>query len=483
MLGIDSSGAPRGLRIGGEWIPAVDGAETEVVDPATGERIGTVANADVQDGLAAVEAAAAAQARWAATAPRERGEILRRAFEVLTAERDELAALVVRENGKPLTEARGELGQAAEFLRWFSEEAVRIEGSLGVAPGGGKRVLVTHRPVGVALCITPWNFPAAMITRKLAPALAAGCTAILKPAPETPFTAFAIVDVLERAGLPPGVVNVVPSDRPADMVREILAHPAVRKVSFTGSTETGRTLLAASAPHVINPSMELGGNAPFIVFEDADLDAAVDGAVVAKMRNNGQSCTAANRFYVAEPVADAFTERLTAAVAAMRLGSGFEDDVQLGPLITTGAREKVERLTQDAVDGGARVRTGGNAAARAGYFFEPTVLSGLATDAGILANEIFGPVAPVVAFDDFDAILEDVNAVEHGLVAYVYTGDLARGLRVAESLETGMVGLNEALVAEPAAPFGGVKQSGLGREGGHHGILEFLEPLYIATNW
>ncbi len=483
MLDVDSNRQTMRLRIGGAWTAAADGAETEVVDPATGEPIGTVANADVADGLQAVAAAAEAQPGWAATAPRERGEVLRRAYELLVTERDAFADLIVRENGKPLAEARGELGQAAEFLRWFSEEAVRIDGQLSVSPGGDKRILVSHKPVGVSLCITPWNFPAAMITRKLAPALAAGCTTILKPAPETPFTAFAIVELLERAGIPDGVINVVPSDRPAAMVTEMLAHPAVRKLSFTGSTETGRALLAASAQHVINPSMELGGNAPFILFEDAALDAAVDAAVITKMRNNGQSCTAANRFYVAEQVAEEFTARLAQAVSTMPLGSGFEDGVQLGPLITTAARDKVGSLTQAAVDTGAAVRTGGSAADRPGYFFLPTVLGGLAVDDDILGQEIFGPVAPVVPFGDFDEVLPAINGVEHGLVAYVYTGDLARGLRVSESLETGMVGLNQALVAEPAAPFGGVKQSGLGREGGHHGIQEFLEPLYIATNW
>ena len=483
MLDIDSNGRTTDLRIGGAWTAAADGAQTEVVDPATGEPIGSVANADVADGLEAVAAAAEAQPGWAATAPRERGEALRRAYDLLVAERDAFADLIVRENGKPLAEARGELGQAAEFLRWFSEEAVRIDGQLSVSPGGDKRILVSHKPVGVSLCITPWNFPAAMITRKLAPALAAGCATILKPAPETPFTAFAIVDLLERAGIPAGVINVVPSDRPAAMVTEMLAHPAVRKLSFTGSTETGRALLAAGAQHVINPSMELGGNAPFVVFEDADLDAAVDAAVVTKMRNNGQSCTAANRFYVAAPVAEEFTARLAQAVGTLPVGSGFDDGVQLGPLITTVARDKVGSLTQAAVDAGAEVRTGGAAADRPGYFYQPTVLGGLQPDAAILGQEIFGPVAPVVPFDAFDEILPAINDVEHGLVAYVYTTDLARGLRVSESLETGMVGLNQALVAEPAAPFGGVKQSGLGREGGHHGIQEFLEPLYIATNW
>jgi succinate-semialdehyde dehydrogenase / glutarate-semialdehyde dehydrogenase len=483
MLDIDSNGRATRRRLGGGWAAARDGAETEVVDPATGDPIGRVANADVADGLDAVAAASAAQAGWAATAPRERGEILRRAYQLLVTERDAFADLIVRENGKPLAEARGELGQAAEFLRWFAEEAVRIDGQLSLAPGGDKRILVGHKPVGVSLCITPWNFPAAMITRKLAPALAAGCTTILKPAPETPFTAFAIVDLLERAGLPAGVVNVVPSDRPAEMVAEILAQPAVRKLSFTGSTETGRALLAAAAPHVVNPSMELGGNAPFIVFDDADLDAAVEGAVVAKMRNNGQSCTAANRFYVAEAVAETFTARLTEAVDALRIGAGSDDGVQLGPLITTQAREKVSSLTQSAVDGGASVHTGGADADRPGYFYLPTVLGGIAPDAAILGQEIFGPVAPIVPFTDFDDTLAAVNASEHGLVAYVYTGDLRRGLAVSERLESGMVGLNQALVAEPAAPFGGVKQSGLGREGGHHGIQEFLEPQYIATNW
>ncbi len=483
MLTIDASGPATRLRIAGEWVEPRDAGETEVVDPATGELIGRVADAGVEDGLAAVRAAEAAQASWAATPPRERGEILRRAFQILTDERDAFAELVVRENGKPLGEARGELGQAAEFLRWFSEEAVRIEGTLRVAPGGGKRVLVSHKPVGVALCITPWNFPAAMITRKLAPALAAGCASVLKPAPETPFVAYAIVDALERAGLPAGVVNVVPSAQPAEMVEAILADPAVRKLSFTGSTETGRALLAASAPYVINPSMELGGNAPFIVLADADLDAAVEGAVIAKMRNNGQSCTAANRFYAAAPIAEEFASRLADAVAAMQLGSGFDDGVELGPLITGQAQEKVGALTQSAVDAGATVRTGGSRADRPGYFYRPTVLTDLSPDAPILANEIFGPVAPIVTFDDVEEVLPSINAVEHGLVAYVYSGDLGAGLALSERLESGMVGLNEALVAEPAAPFGGVKQSGLGREGGHLGIHEFLEPQYIATRW
>lgn len=475
--------AAKQLAIGGAWREGAGGERLEVVNPATGQVVASVASASVADGLEAVAAAHAAQPAWAQRSPRERGELLRRAYELLIARSDQLARIIVHENGKPLAEARSEVLYAAEFFRWFAEEAIRIEGRFAMAPGGTNRMLVLHAPVGVALLVTPWNFPAAMVTRKLAPALAAGCSAVLKPAPETPLTALAVMQVLEEAGLPHGVVNVVPTGDSEGLVSAALRDPRVRKLSFTGSTEVGRLLLAQAAGRVLSASMELGGNAPFIVLADADLDAAVEGALVAKLRNSGQSCTAANRFYVEAPIADVFAARLTRALAALRVGPGLEPGTQVGPLIHAEGRDKVVRLVETALRRGAKLLTGGAAAPGPGFFYPPTVLDHVAPDSPILAEEIFGPVAPIVRLGAEDDVVRLANDTEHGLVAYVYTRDLARGLRLAESLETGMVGLNRGMVSDPAAPFGGMKQSGIGREGGHEGLHAYTETRYVALSW
>ncbi|HEV2784619.1 MAG TPA: NAD-dependent succinate-semialdehyde dehydrogenase [Actinophytocola sp.] len=466
--------------IAGVWQPASDGRRIPVIDPASGEQFTDVADGTVEDGLAAVTAADRAFPAWAATAPRERGEILRRAYELMTARSRELAELIVRENGKALPDALAEVTYAAEFFRWYSEEAVRAEGSLQTAPSGANKILVLRQPIGVALLVTPWNFPAAMATRKIGPALAAGCTLVLKPASETPLTALALAALLEEAGVPAGVVNVLPASRSASVVGVMLADPRVRKLSFTGSTEVGRVLLRQAADGVVNCSMELGGNAPFLVLADADLDAAVAGAMVAKMRNGGEACTSANRFYAHAAIADEFTERLAAAMGELVVGPGLDPGVQVGPLVNAATRDKVASLVDSA---GAKVIVGGSAPRRPGFFYEPTVLGRVPPDAAILRTEIFGPVAPVVAFDDLDEAIRLANDTEYGLVSYVYTGDLATGLRVAEALESGMVGLNRGVVSDPAAPFGGVKQSGIGREGGHDGLLEFTESKYVAVSW
>ena len=474
---------PTELYIGGQWLPASDGSVMTVVDPATGDEIASVASASEDDAVAAVDAASAALPAWAATPPRERGEVLRRAFDLMTQRADDLARLIVLENGKTLVDARGEIAYAAEFFRWFSEEAVRINGTVQTAPSGANRILVVHQPIGVSVLVTPWNFPAAMATRKIGPALAAGCTVVLKPASETPLTALALAGLLCEAGVPDGVVNVLPSRRSGAVVGRMLADRRVRKLSFTGSTEVGRTLLAAAAPDVISCSMELGGNAPFLVFEDADLDAAVEGAMIAKMRNGGEACTAANRFYVHASVAAEFGERLVTAMSRLRMGSGLADGVTLGPLVNAEARDKVASLVDAAVAEGARVLVGGAVPAGAGFFYPATVLSDVAPGSAILAQEIFGPVAPLVTFIEEAEAVALANDSEYGLVSYVYTRDLARALRVGEALESGMVGVNRGIVSDPAAPFGGVKQSGLGREGGHDGILEYTESKYLAVTW
>jgi succinate-semialdehyde dehydrogenase/glutarate-semialdehyde dehydrogenase len=451
-----------------------------VLDPADGSVVDSLESATPADGIAAVDAAAAAAADWAARAPRERAEILRRAFDLMSARTDEIAHLIVREMGKPLAEARGETAYAAEFLRWFSEEAVRANGEFALAPGGANRMLVGHAPIGIALLITPWNFPAAMATRKLGPALAAGCTVVLKPAQETPLTALAIARLLEEAGVPQGVVNVVCTDEPAPLAEAVLSDPRLRKLSFTGSTEVGRRLLELCAPQVISASMELGGNSPFLVLDDADIDVAIQGAMAAKMRNGGEACTAANRFLVHEAVAEPFTSGLVEAMAAVRVANGFSEGAQLGPLINAAARDKVERLVADAIDRGARVRTGGERLPGPGFFYPPTVLDNVQPGSAMLAEEVFGPVAPIMTFADDDEALSLANDTEHGLVAFVFSRDLRRAMAVGERIETGMVGLNRGVVSDPAAPFGGAKQSGIGREGGHHGLLEFLEPKYFA---
>jgi succinate-semialdehyde dehydrogenase / glutarate-semialdehyde dehydrogenase len=479
ITGID---APTGLLIGGMWTAGQAGV-LPVVDPATEDAVAEVASASVQDALSAVSAAHGALPRWAATPPRERGECLRRGYELMISRSEALARLMVVENGKALRDARGEVAYAAEFFRWYAEEAVRNGGYLAVAPSGANRIVVQHQPVGVSVLVTPWNFPAAMATRKIGPALAAGCTVILKPASLTPLTALAIAGILGEAGVPDGVVNVLPTASSGPVVSAMLADPRVRKLSFTSSTEVGRTLLRTAADTVTNCSMELGGNAPFLVFEDADLAAAVDGAVVAKMRNGGEACTAANRFYVHDAVAGEFTARFAQRLAKLSVGPGLDDGTDLGPLVDEATRSKVARLVDDAASGGGRVVTGGHVPDRRGYFYEPTVLDDVPPDAGILSEEIFGPVAPVVRFTSQSEAIELANNTPYGLVSYLYTGDLRRGLQVAEALEAGMVGINRGLVSDPAAPFGGVKQSGLGREGGHDGLLEFTETKYIAADW
>ena len=464
-------------------MPASDDSKFEVIDPATGDVIANVANGTKQDAMGCVEAASLAGPAWAKRAPRDRAEILTRAFELMTERREQIATLIVRENGKPLADARGETAYAAEFFRWYSEEAVRNEGTVATSPSGANKILVIHQPVGVCVLVTPWNFPAAMATRKIGPALAAGCTVILKPASDTPLTALLVGELLEEVGVPPGVVNVLPSRRSSEVVSAMVEDPRVRKLSFTGSTEVGRGLLELASRTVVNTSMELGGNAPFIVFADADMDAAIDGAMIAKMRNIGEACTAANRFYVEEPVAQEFSRRLAERMASLKMGPGLDEDVQVGPLINESAREKIDELISDAVDRGANVVTGGGRPEGAGYYFEPTVIDGVAEGSSILREEIFGPVAPIATFRTPDEAIAMANDTEYGLVSYLYTEDLRKGLRVSEALEAGMVGLNRGLVSDPAAPFGGVKQSGIDREGGHEGLLDYTESKYIATDW
>jgi succinate-semialdehyde dehydrogenase/glutarate-semialdehyde dehydrogenase len=473
---------PRGLYIGGEWRAASGGATLPVEDPATGETLCEVADATPDDARAALDAACAAQADWAAHPPRERGEILRRAFEEMTERADELALLMTLEMGKTVAESKAEIAYASEFLRWNAEEAVRIDGRYATAPNGAGRLLTMKQPVGPSLLITPWNFPTAMGTRKIGPAVAAGCTMVVKPAKLTPLSMLALAQILERAGLPAGVLNVISASSASKTTGPLIDDPRLRKLSFTGSTEVGRRLIEQSAPNVLKLSMELGGNAPFLVFEDADLDAAVEGAMVAKLRNIGEACTAANRFHVAAPLAGEFAERLAEKMRGLKVGRGTEDGVDIGPLVDESTREKVAALVADAVDKGAEAIVGGEPLDGPGYFYAPTVLKGVAPDARMLKEEIFGPVAPVIGFDSEDDAIAAANDTEFGLVAYVYTRDLKRALGVCEALETGMVGLNQGMVSNPAAPFGGVKQSGFGREGGYEGIEEYLETKYVAIN-
>jgi succinate-semialdehyde dehydrogenase/glutarate-semialdehyde dehydrogenase len=471
------------LHIGGVWLPAADGSRIEVIDPATEQAIASVADAGVVDALAAVGAAARAQPAWGARPPRERGEMLRRCFELMLQHKEAIARLITLESGKALSEARAEVAYAAEFLRWYSEEAVRILGEIGSAPSGNNRMIVLRQPVGVCLFITPWNFPAAMATRKIGPALAAGCTIVLKPAKETPLTALAMASIFQEAGVPSGVVNVIPSQRSSRIVAEMLRDPRVRKLSFTGSTETGRILLAQAAASVVKCSMELGGNAPFIVFADADLDVAVAAAMVAKLRNGGESCTAANRFYVEAPVAAEFARRLADAMARIKVGPGLDEGVQLGPLVNEATRGKVSELVADARNRGGRVLIGGKSLKGPGFYYEPTVIADLPANARVFHEEIFGPVAPIASFSTEEEAVALANDTEFGLVSFVHTRDLAKALRVAERIESGMVGINRGVVSDPAAPFGGWKQSGLGREGAHAGLLEYLESKYIAASW
>ncbi len=468
------------LFVGGRWVEASNRANFDVVDPATGGVLCAVADATPADGRAALDAAVAAQPSFAATSPRQRADILTRAFELMHERADDLALLMTLEMGKPLAEARGEITYAAEFFRHFAGAAVRIDGGYQTAPAGGSRFLVARQPVGPCLLITPWNFPMAMGTRKLGPAIAAGCTSVIKPAHQTPLSMLALMDVLTEAGLPPGAVNCVTAMDAGGVLEPLIRSGLARKLSFTGSTRVGRLLLEQCAEKIVRTSLELGGNAPFIVFEDADLDEAVTGAIAAKMRNMGQACTAANRLYVHSSVIDEFGTRLAERMAAMRVGRGTDDGVQVGPLIDEAARDKVVALVADAVDRGATVLTGGAGIPGDGYFYRPTVLTGVPREAQMADQEIFGPVAPLTGFDTEAQVIAAANDTEYGLVSYVFTNDLRRAIRVAEALETGMVGLNQGVVSNPAAPFGGIKQSGLGREGGSVGIDEFLETKYIG---
>ncbi len=472
---------PKQLYIAGEWRDGEKGT-LSVEDPSTGESLTEVADASEADARAALDAAVAAGPEWAQHPPRERGEILRRAFEAVIARADELALLMTLEMGKPLAESKAEITYGAEFLRWFSEEAVRIEGRYGTAPNGQGRLLTMKQPVGPCLLITPWNFPLAMGTRKIGPAIAAGCTMVVKPAQQTPLSMLMLVKTLEDAGLPKGVLNLITASSSSATMGPLIADGRLRKLSFTGSTEVGRALMEQASNNLLRLSMELGGNAPFIVFDDADVDDAVSGAMIAKMRNIGEACTAANRFHVAAPVADEFATKLAARMGAMKVGRGTEDGVEVGPLIDASQRSKVAELVADAVGKGARAVVGGQARDGAGYFYDPTVLADVPEDANLLKEEIFGPVAPVRGFSDEDEAVAAANDTEFGLVAYVYTSNVKRALRVAERLETGMVGLNQGLVSNPAAPFGGIKQSGFGREGGAEGIDEYLETKYVAIN-
>jgi succinate-semialdehyde dehydrogenase/glutarate-semialdehyde dehydrogenase len=471
---------PTGLFIGGDWQPAENGATFAVEDPSTGRTLARVADASPADGIRALDAAAKAQPGWAAVPPRERSDILRRAYELLLERQEDLALLMTLEMGKPLSEARGEVSYAAEFFRWFSEEAVRIDGGYAVAPNGQGRLLVTRQPVGPCILITPWNFPIAMGTRKIGPAVAAGCTMVVKPAEQTPLSMLALAAIMKEAGLPDGVLNLVTTSDAARVMEPMIRDGRARKLSFTGSTPVGRILLEQCAANVMRTSLELGGNAPFLVFEDADLDAAVEGAILAKMRNIGEACTAANRFYVHSSVADEFARRLADRMSGLPIGRGTEDGVVVGPLIDADARDKVGSLVADALQRGAELVVGGEPLEGEGYFYPPTVLSGVPHDARMRHEEIFGPVAPITPFETEEEAITAANDTDFGLVAYVFTRDLDRALRVSERIEAGMVGLNQGIVSNPAAPFGGVKQSGLGREGGRVGIEEFLEIKYVA---
>ncbi|MET0810911.1 MAG: NAD-dependent succinate-semialdehyde dehydrogenase [Thermoleophilaceae bacterium] len=470
------------LFIGGEWRDGTGGATLEVLDPSTEEPIAEVADATTEDAIAALDAAVDTQKEWAASPPNDRAGILWKAFELMTARADELATLMTLEMGKPVAESKAEILYAADFFRWYSGEALRIDGNYKQFANGTSRVIVMQQPVGPALMITPWNFPMAMGTRKTGPAIAAGCTSVIKPAKQTPLSMLAMAQILEEAGLPGGVVNIITTSSSGDTTAPLIADGRLRKLSFTGSTEVGRKLIEASAKNVLKTSMELGGNAPFLIFDDADLDAALDGALLAKMRNIGEACTSANRFHVAEPVREEFERRLGERMGALKIGRGTEEDVKVGPLIDQPSREKVAELVQDALDKGASCVVGGEIPDGRGYFYPPTVLGGVTDDARVLHEEIFGPVAPVTTFESEEDAIARANDTEYGLVAYVFTRDLKRAIRVCEGLETGMVGLNQGMVSNAGAPFGGVKQSGIGREGGKEGMEEFLETKYVAVN-
>ena len=469
------------MLIDGTWSEGPD--RLAVTNPATGEEIAQVAAGGPAEATAAVDAAARAQRGWAATAPRVRSEILRACFQTLIEHTDELGTLITLEHGKPLADAKGEIAYAAEFFRWNAEEAVRIDGIIKTAPGGANKIIVHHPPVGVVVMVTPWNFPAAMITRKVAPALAAGNACVIKPPRETPLTALRIAQLLEEAGVPPGLVNVVPTASAGSWFDAATEHRATRMVSFTGSTEIGRVLLKRCADRVLKVGMELGGNAPFVVFEDADLDAAVEGAMVAKMRHSAEVCTAANRMFAHADVAVEFTDRLAAAMGAVKVGNGMDDGVTCGPMINAGAIETIDGLVQGAIAAGATAAVGGAPIDGPGFFYAPTVLGDVTMESPITREEIFGPVAPVIPFTDTDQVVDWANETEMGLAAYVYSGDVARAMSVGERIHAGMVGINRGAMSDPAAPFGGMKQSGLGREGAHEGIFEFCETQYIAASW
>ncbi len=476
------AGVPTQLLIGGKWLDSAAGT-FDVLNPATGGVLATVPDGRIEHITAAVDAAATALPGWAATAPRERSELLRSTWALMQENREKLARLMTLEMGKTLADANAEVTYASEFFRWFAEEAVRIGGELRTAPSGANRILTLRQPIGVSLLVTPWNFPAAMATRKIAPALAAGCTVVVKPAAETPLTTLYIAALMEQAGLPAGVINVVTTEHSAELVNAALEDDRVRKISFTGSTGVGRILLKKAADRIIATSMELGGNDPFLVLEDADIDAAVDGAMLAKMRNGGQACTAANRFIVHKAVVEQFATKLAARMGALKMGAGIEPGVELGPMVSAKAVSGIADLVEQAVAGGATAVLGGTRIDRAGFFYPATVLTGVTPDSPVATSEIFGPVAPIIGVDSDAEAVALANASEFGLVGYVFTRDLARGLRVSEQLEVGMVGVNRGLISDPAAPFGGVKQSGIGREGGFEGIDEYLETKYIAASW
>jgi succinate-semialdehyde dehydrogenase/glutarate-semialdehyde dehydrogenase len=471
------------LYINGTWVEGAEKTRFDVINPATEEVLASVASAEVADADAALDAAEAAMALWAAQTPRHRSEVLRKTWELMTARLPEFARLITLENGKARTDAMGEAAYAAEFFRWFAEEAVRADGMITHAPASGARIIVQHKPAGLAVLVTPWNYPAAMGTRKIAPALAAGCAVIIKPASETPLTMLALMPLLEEAGVPKGLVNVLPSRKTGALVDHLLHDPRVRVVSFTGSTAVGRKLLSSAAAQVLKPAMELGGNAPLIVFEDADLDVAVEGTMLAKMRNLGEACTAANRIYVHDNVKAAFVEKLSASMSALKVGDGLDPSVDVGPLVNAETCSKVAEFVEDAVAKGATLHCGGTKPDGKGFFYPPTVLSDVPANADCVNDEIFGPVAAIQSFTDQEDVITRANDTEYGLVAYVFTEDMKRGMQVCERLDYGMVGLNRGLVSDPAAPFGGTKQSGLGREGGHEGMLEFMETQYISASW
>ena len=478
---VEFQSVSHGLFIGGKWVDARSGRQIPVIDPSTEAVISAVPDAAPEDALAAVDAAAAAAEGWRKTAPRKRSEILRRCYELMIDRAEMLAMLISLENGKALRDARGEVAYAAEFFRWNAEEAVRIVGDFGIAPSGSNHIVVDYQPIGVCVLITPWNFPAAMATRKIAPALAAGCTVVLKPASETPLTAYALAALYKEAGVPDGVVNVITTTTPGPVTNAMLNDPRVRKLSFTGSTAVGRTLLAEASKTVLSCSMELGGNAPLIVFDDADLETAIEGAMVAKMRNAGEACTAANRLYVQAGIYPRFVDALTKRMEALCVGPGTDPTTECGPMITAKAVAKIDGLVKDAVSRGAKVLCGGEKLSVRGFFYPPTVLTDVPADAEMTREEIFGPVAAIARFETEEDVIGKANDTEYGLAAYVFTQDIGRGLKVSRRIEVGMVALNRGLVSDPAAPFGGVKQSGLGREGGSHGVLEFLEPQYVAV--